>query len=157
MADVRPNRERLFDDGATVGAFLTGIVRWNCDDEGIMQERVSGNPLQEYSPTSIMDRFGEFAITDHIADLEVLIGNQVVRRDQRVCLFAGKIFALPLDFQMLLGEGFPRLFPVRRFLLFARETATQSLEFLFRFAVVPRVINGIAFGVSQEALETDIN
>ena len=105
MADVCPNTEAFLDDRATVGAFLTGIVRCNCNDFDSMQEAIAGNPLQEYAPASVMNAFREFAVTDHIADLKVLIGNQVARRDQRVCLLSGKIFTLPLDLQMLLGES----------------------------------------------------
>jgi len=60
-----------------------------------MQERVSGKPLQEDPQPAIMNALCQFAVADHIADLKVLIGNQVARRDQRVCLFAGKIFTLP--------------------------------------------------------------
>jgi hypothetical protein len=36
--------------------------------------------------------------------------NQVARRDIRVCHFAGKIFTLPLDFQMLLSQLFLETF-----------------------------------------------
>jgi hypothetical protein len=81
MADMCPNRERLFDHRATVGAFLTGIVRWHGNDRDIMQEAVSGNPLQEYPPSGIMNALCQFAVADHIANLKVLVGNQVVRRD----------------------------------------------------------------------------
>ena len=98
MADVRPDAERLLHDRTAVRAFLAGEMGWDCNHRDIMQERVSVKPLQEDPPTGIMDRFGKFAVADHIADLKVFIGNQVARRDQRVCLFAGKIFALPLHF-----------------------------------------------------------
>jgi len=137
------NTQRLFDDRATVGAFLTGIVRWDCNDRSVMQEAVSGKPLQEDPPASVMDRFGKLAVADHVTDLKVLIGNQVARRDERVCLFASKIFTLPLYLQMLLGQSFLCFFSIGRCLLFARETAPQPLEPLFSFAVVSWVINGI--------------
>src|SRR5437588_6425166 len=95
MADVRPDAERLLHDRPAVRAFLAGEMGWDCNHRDIMQEPITGKPLQEDPPTGIMDRFGKFAVTDHIADLKVFIGNQVARRDQRVCLLAGKIFALP--------------------------------------------------------------
>jgi hypothetical protein len=104
-----------------------------------------------------MDRFGQFAVADHVADLKVFIGNQVVRRDQRVCLFPGKIFTLPLHFQMLLCQLLPGFLSVRRFLDFLGESSPQTLELLFRFPVVSGIVYGVTFGVGQEALETNIN
>src|SRR6266851_3885564 len=92
-----------------------------------------------------------------VADGKVLIGNQVARRDQRVCLFAGKIFTLPLHFQMLFGQSLSGLLSIGRFLLCTRETASQSLEFLLSFAIMARVGYGVSFGVGQETLKTNIN
>jgi len=122
-----------------------------------MQQAIVVEPVKEDTPSGILDRFGQMAISEHMAYLEMLIGNQVVRRDERVCLFAGKIFALPLHFQMLLGKGFPCFLSVGRLLVFARETATKPLESLLSFPVVPRVVYGSALGVGQKALKTYIN
>ena len=36
MADVCPNAEAFLDDGATLTAFLTGIVRWDCNHGDVM-------------------------------------------------------------------------------------------------------------------------
>ena len=55
VTDVRTNTEAFLDDGGANGAFLTGIVRRNCNDFDIMQERISDKPLQEDAPTSIMN------------------------------------------------------------------------------------------------------
>ena len=156
-ANMRANTQRLVDDGIAARTFLAGVLRWYGNDRDSMDDAIVGKPLQEYPPTSVMNAFCQFAVTDHVADLKVLIGNQVVRRDERVCLFAGKIFALPLHFQMLLGKGFPCLLSVGRLLVFARETATKPLESLLRFPVVPRVVYGSALGVGQKALQTYIN
>ena len=147
----------FLDDGATIGAFLAGIVRRNCNHGDIMQEAVSCNPLQEDAPTSIMNALRQFAVTDHVANLKVLIGNQVARRDIRVCLLAGKIFTLPLDFQMLLRQSLSGFLPVRRFLLFARESSLETFELRLSFAVVPWVIYRVSLGVGQKALQSDIN
>src|SRR5437879_13393823 len=57
---------------------------------------------------------------------------------------------------MLLGQGFPRLFPVGRFLLFARKSSLETFELRLRFAVMPWVLNSGSLGISQEAFEPDI-
>ena len=44
-----------------------------------------------------MNALGKVMVFDHVRYLEVFIGNQIARGDKRVCLFAGKIFTLPLD------------------------------------------------------------
>ena len=43
-----------------------------------------------------MNALGQFAVLDQVADLKVFVGNQVVRRDQRVRRLSGEIFTLPL-------------------------------------------------------------
>src|SRR5436853_1217735 len=67
MADVRADAERLFHDRPAVRTFLAGEMGWDCNHGDIMQERVSVKPQQEDPPTGIVDRFGKFAVADHIA------------------------------------------------------------------------------------------
>src|SRR5258708_25793692 len=55
---------------------------------------------------------------------------------------------------MLLRQGFSCLLSIGRFLLFLGETATQPLELLFSFTVVPGVVYCIPLGVRQEAFES---
>src|SRR5690348_8103471 len=104
--DMCPNTEGLFDDRATVGTLLARVLGRDCNHGDIVQERIAFDPLEEGPPSCIMDRFGKLAVTNHVPDLKVFIGNQVARRDQRVCLLSGKIFTLPLNLQMLLGQSF---------------------------------------------------
>src|SRR5947209_4053309 len=132
--DVRPNAERFLDDRSTVRAFLAGIVRWHGDDGVIMQEAVALHPLDENPPSCIMDRFGKLTISDHVLNLKVFIGNQVARRDERVCLLSGKILTLPLNLQMLLGQLFAGFLSIGRFLLFAGKSPPESFEPVFSFA-----------------------
>src|SRR5260370_36962775 len=155
--DMRPNAERLVHDRVAVRAFLARIVRWYSNDGESMQDPIAGKPLQEDPPTCIVDRFGKLAVTDHILDLKVFIGNQVARRDERVCLFSGKIFTLPLHFQMLFGQVFASFLSLGRFLLLAGKSSLESFEPRLCLTIVPRVGDGVSLGVGKEALESDIN
>jgi len=104
-----------------------------------------------------MDRLGKLAISDHILDLKVFIGNQVARRDERVCLLSGKILALPLNFQMLLGQLLAGFLSIGRCLLLAGKSPLESFQPVFSFAIVPGVGDSVSLGVGQEAFEPDIN
>src|SRR5260370_28533913 len=104
-----------------------------------------------------MDRFGKLAISDHVLNLKVFVGNQVVRRDKRVCLLSGKILTLPLDFQMLLSQLLASFLSVRRFLLLTRKSSLESFESRLCFSVVSGVLNCSAFRVSEIGFEPDIN
>ncbi len=157
MTDMRPHAQRFLHHGATVGALLTGVVRWYCNDRDVMQEAVVSKPVQEDAPANVMNAFCQFAVVYHVADLKVLIGNQVVRRDQRVCLFTGKIFTLPLNLQMLLGKSFSCFLAIGRLHLFARMSSLESFESLFSFAVVSWVRYRVALGVGQEGFESHID
>jgi len=68
-----PHTEAFLDQRATVGAFLTGIVRRHGDDFDSMQKAVSGKPLEKDPPASIMNALCQFAVADHIANLKVLL------------------------------------------------------------------------------------
>ncbi len=109
-ANMRANGQGLLDHGSACTAFLAGVLRWDGDHIDLMQSTIAPNPLEEYPPTCIMDRLSQLAVAYHVLDLKVFIGNQVVRRDVRVCHFAGKIFTLPLNLQMLLGKCFSTYF-----------------------------------------------
>src|SRR5581483_5645673 len=115
------------------------------------------DPLEENSPSCIMNRFSQFAVAYHIPDLKVFIGNQVARRDIRVCRLSGKILTLPLNFQMLLSQLFSGFLSVSRSLLFARESSLEPLQFVLSFAVVTGVLNCSPFRVSQVRFQSDID
>ena len=66
-------------------------------------------------------------VLGHIADLKMLIGNQVARRDERACLFPGKVFTLPLYLQMRFGKLLMGFLAVAAPLLCARELALKAL------------------------------
>lgn len=155
--DMCPNTEQLLDDGATVGTFLGGPMRRDCNHRNVVQECVAVDPLEEDPPSCIMDRLGKLAVTDHIPDLKVLIGNPVARRDIRVCLLSGKILTLPLNFQMLRSQPFLGLLPISRFLLRASEASLQTFELVFSFSVVSGVLNCSTFRIGQVRFESDID
>ncbi len=68
------------------------------------------HPMQERSPSRIVDGLGEVPVALHVAYLQVLKGNQVARRDERVRLFAGEILALPVDLQIRFRQVFLAFF-----------------------------------------------
>jgi len=155
--NMGPNAKRLVYNRVAIRTFLAGIVRWHSDDGDSMQEPIAGNPLQEHPPSGIMDRLGKLAISDHVLNLKVFIGNQVARRDERVCLRSSKIFTLPLNFQMLLGQLFSGFHTTGRCLLLTGKSPLESFESRLRFAIMARVGDGISLRVGQEAFEPDIN
>ena len=88
--NMRPDGKRFLDNRAAFRTFLAGEMWGNCNYRDIMHSPVVVQPANECFPSSIMDRFGEFAVAYHIPDLKVFIGNQVARSDIRVCRLSGK-------------------------------------------------------------------
>ncbi len=97
---VGTHAQSLFDERATSTAILAGVVGCNFEHRNSMQRSVVLHPSQETAPGCITDRFCEVVIAHKVGDLQVFKGDQVVRRDKRIRLFAGEIFTLPLDFEM---------------------------------------------------------
>ena len=113
---MRPSRERFLHTLSTARTILTGVLWGDGDDRHIMHDAVGLHPAEELPPCRIMDALGQFVVFHQIADLKVFVGNQVVRRDQRVRRFAGEIFTLPLHASR---EAFARrCLAFFRFLLF---------------------------------------
>ena len=130
-ADMRTDRERFLDDRATFRALLTSVLRWDGDALRFVQSCIVSNPLEEDPPTCIMDRFCQFAVAYHVPNLKVFIGNQVARRDVRVCRLTGKILTLPLHFQVLLGQCISAFFLLADFFCL-RESRLRDVRASFQ-------------------------
>ncbi len=155
--DMRPYAQRLLDGRATVGAVLTGELRGNSHDGNPMQCPIMLDPGEECSPSRIVNALGKLAVLEHMAYLQLFVGNQVARRDKRVRLFTSEILTLPLDFQIRFCQHVPGFLAVAALLLLARKSAVQALKPRLRFTVVVGALDGVALGVGVEGFEPDIN
>src|SRR6185312_16074753 len=105
--DMRSYGEGLLDPCPTRRAVLGSPVRLYSNDRDSMQSPVVLHPPEKVPPTGVGYGFGKMPVSDHIAYLEVLIGNQIARCDERVRRLTSEIFTLPLDFQISDGYAFP--------------------------------------------------
>ncbi len=122
-----------------------------------MHHGIRLHPAEELSPGCIMDTLGKLVVLDHVAYLKVFIGNQVVRRDERVRRFPSEIFTLPMHFQIAFRKGLSSFLAVFAPLVLARNEAMQAFEFLFGFAIMTRVVYGVAIRIRVEAFQSHIN
>ena len=93
----------------------------------VMDMSIVGEPRQETAPGGITDALCQLPILNQVAYLEVFIGNQIVRCDERVCRLAGKIFTLPVDFQIRLCQLLDGLSCGSSTLFCLRESLTMKL------------------------------
>jgi hypothetical protein len=149
-ANVGADTQTLFDERATLRACLTGELGSHGNDGNVMHGSIGVHPGQELCPPCIMNAFRQVMVTYHVADLQVFIGNQIVRCDKRACRFAGKVFTLPLDFQIPFGEALAGFLAVLAPLLLPGKMSMQTLQSLLCLAVVTWVFYRIAMGVGIE-------
>ena len=149
--------EGLLDTLPTARTVLAGVLWCNGDDWHIMHDAVGLDPVQKLAPCRIMDALGQFAVLDQVADLQVFVGNQVVRRDERVRRFASEIFTLPLHFQRRFRQSLSGLLAVLALFLFTRDAPMETLEFRLGLSVVALVFNGIPIGVGVEELQAHVD
>ena len=128
---MRPHTECLVDALATARTVLCGELWRDGDDRNVMQFPIIVDPDQEPSPRGIADGLREFVVLDQIGDLQVFIGNQIARCDKRACRLPGKVFTLPLYFQIRFGKPLPSLPSILALLLFLGDSAVQAFQFLF--------------------------
>jgi hypothetical protein len=101
--DVGAHTQTLLDECATSTTVLAGVVWGNFDGWYPMECSIVVDPGNELSLSSIIDGRGEMSVLDHISNLQIFIGNQVVRRDERIRFFPSEVFTLPLNFEMCSG------------------------------------------------------
>src|SRR5262245_27983298 len=97
--------EAFPDPEATPTAILARVGRRDRHDRDTVKAPIVADPREEQAPTSIMNTLGEVVILHHVLDVQVFVGNQVVRRDQRTCLFHGEVFTLPTHFLVASSEA----------------------------------------------------
>lgn len=95
-------------------------------------------------------------IPDHVAHLQVLQSNQVVRPNYAPRLLDGEVFTLPGYFKMLSGQTLHRLATISATLLFARHPPLSTLEAFFRLAQVAGVFHRNSVGVGVETFKPHI-
>ena len=78
---MRTGRECFLHTLPTARAVLARVVWRNRDHFYPMHHGVGLHPVQELSPCCIVETLGKFVVLDHVVDLKLFIGNQVVRRD----------------------------------------------------------------------------
>jgi len=104
---MRARAERLAHPLPTARAILTGVLWGNGYHWDAMHGCIVVHPSEELPPGRVVNTFGEGAVLHHVGYLKMFIGNQVVRADERACLFAGKVFTLPLHFQIRFCQVLP--------------------------------------------------
>ena len=154
---MRPSGERFLNTFPTARAILACILWGNCYHFYPMHHGIGLHPAEELSPGCIMDTLGKLVVLDHVAYLKVFIGNQVVRRDERVRRFPSEIFTLPLHFQIAFRKGLSSFLAVLAPLVLARNEAMQAFELLFGFAIMTGVVYCVAIGIRVEAFQSHIN
>src|SRR5437764_6655926 len=76
--DVGAHTQRLFNECATSATFLAGELWCYRNDRNIMHDCIVLDPSEECPPSGIVNALGKLAVPDHVAYLEVFIGNQIV-------------------------------------------------------------------------------
>src|SRR5947209_19927191 len=152
-----PSRERFLDTLSTARTVLARILWWHGDDWHIMHDTVGFHPIEELTPCRIMNALGKLVVLDQIADLKVFVGNQVVRRDERVRRFASEIFTLPLHFQIGFRQTLSGLLAVLAFLVFTRYSPVETFEFRLGEASVTWVGNLLSIRVGVEELQAHVD
>jgi hypothetical protein len=118
----------------TARTVLRGEVGRNRNDGNAMQATIIAHPGQEETPRCIADTLRKPMILDHVGNLEVFVGDQIVRLDQRPRSFAREVFTLPTHVQIPFGKPFDGLFTVLGPLDFARDAPMQALQLSFCLA-----------------------
>jgi hypothetical protein len=127
--EVGAHRKGFLDAIATPRAILRGEARRNGDNGDAMDLSVVAHPEKEQPPTGITDALCQMVILDEMGNLEVFIGNQIARFDQRTRSLRCKVFTLPLHLEIAFCQALNRLLSIPGPLDLARDAPMQAFQF----------------------------
>ncbi len=76
---MRPDTERFLDHASTTATLLGRPGWFHCRDWYAMDRPIVLDPGQKPTPGGVADGLGEVPILHEVADLQVFVGNQIVR------------------------------------------------------------------------------
>ena len=79
MTDMGTHAQTLLNERTASATLLACELRRDGNHQDALQGRIVADPLQERSPSSVINGLGQMTIVDQVADLKVLVGNQIVR------------------------------------------------------------------------------
>jgi hypothetical protein len=108
-----------------IKAISRDVLGWNgllhlAEDVGVVF-----HPINKQAPSCIANGFCQSVIANHVPHLQVFVGNQVARHDQRTGLFYSPVFTLPRYFQVLSSQTIHRFFAIVGTLLFPGNSTLQ--------------------------------
>ncbi len=153
---MRPHRKRLLDHLPTPIAFLRGIAGVHAND--LMSSTFSLNfkDIEERAPGGVHDAFCEMVVFDHAIDIQLLDGEMMMVLSILPGYLIVKITPLALDLEMSLCSTLGSFPPSLAALLTPTHLPLLATKCPLALAVVAWVLNGMAFAIGQEGLESDI-
>lgn len=147
----------FFDNFTTVRAILTGVVRWNCYSYHAKNFTKILNPFTKQRPGSIMYRFSQAVIFDHIPHHQIFIRHEVVRPHHAPCRLSSKVFTLAIYFEVFTRKFISKLNSVLRTFFSLRQTALQPFQRLLALAKMPRIGDCFPVTICIEVVQSHIN
>ncbi len=151
------NRERLLNQLSTVATCLRGIAGIHSNDSMPGTCSLDRKDIEELSPACITDGFGKGMIFDHIADAQILSGNEAMS----ICIVLSnlemKITALTANLQMRLGCILGSLAASVAAFLTTTQLPLLAPKRLLQGAIVAWVLYRATLGIRKEHFQAYIN
>lgn len=112
---------------------------------------------QELSPGNIMKALGNITIADHLTDIKVFVGNEIVLQGKLLGHLVVEIQPLPLNFQVGLGYQQPGLAPSVRALGLGTQTLLPLGQTVFALFEVSRISNHRPIGERCEGSDAHVD
>ena len=84
LANVGSGGQRFFDNLMARTTFLTGILRWNSNNNFAKYLSVVFQPFKELSPGSIANTFGKTTVFDHVIPIHFNFAKNEYRLNQKL-------------------------------------------------------------------------
>ena len=151
------NTEGLLNKLPAVTACLCGETRVHSNDLMTSSCSLIFKDVEKRAPTGVHDALGKMVIFHHIGDLKVFHGNVVILFSVPFGGLEMVISALSIDFQMRFSNvassctaSVTALLATAQLTLFASQSALRG-------AIEARIVNRLAFTISQERFQSNIN
>ena len=150
-------RQRLLDNLTTPETLLRGVAGVHSNDLMPSTLSLGSEDVEERAPGSVRDRFRQMMVLDHAIDVEILNSNMMILLSVLLGDFEMKVSTLTSNLEMGLSSTLASLATAFATLFTSGYCALLAPEGGLALTVVAWISNGVAFRVSQEGQESNIN
>lgn len=154
---MNANRQRFFHNRATARTQLTRLLGVNLDHRAPSVFCFGAQYVQELSPASVRNAFGQVSVANHVLGFEFFNGDQVMLSHKVKCQFMLKIQSLIANLLMHVGQFPHRLASAIAAFSAAGHRTLGGLQSALRHTIPARIVHRGSVAIGEKRFQAHVN